>query len=267
MIRALEENRGEFYVAESQAEALRTLWSSGEIQEAVRNRNKFQIQECALVYTKELAGEYPKWGGVQWVPSVEDCVRARVRTTGVTEESFSIDGATFRVFDAGGQRSERRKWMHYFDRVDAVLFMTSLTAYAESLFEDDAQNSLEESITLFEEIANSKYFRACPFMLFFNKRDMFTDLYTNLRVPLDVSGKFPDAPPPETTKEEEAIKWMTSLFVKRKQRNPEAPDVPPDANLYVHVTTATNRDNVQKVFDICKTIILKRTLETTGFVM
>lgn len=42
-----------------------------------------------------------------------------------------------RMFDVGGQRSERRKWIHFFDNVTAVIFTTALSAYDQKLREDN----------------------------------------------------------------------------------------------------------------------------------
>ena len=39
----------------------------------------------------------------------QDCLLARVRTSGIVEERYEIDGATFCIFDVGGQRNERKK--------------------------------------------------------------------------------------------------------------------------------------------------------------
>ena len=35
----------------------------------------------------------------------------------------------FRVIDVGGQRTERRKWIHCFDNVTAIIFIISLIEY------------------------------------------------------------------------------------------------------------------------------------------
>ena len=43
----------------------------------------------------------------------------------------------FRVFDVGGQRSERRKWIHCFDNVEAIIFITAISEYDQVLFEDE----------------------------------------------------------------------------------------------------------------------------------
>lgn len=48
----------------------------------------------------------------------------------------------FRVFDVGGQRSERRKWIHCFDDVNAVIFIAAISEYDQRLREDDTTVSI-----------------------------------------------------------------------------------------------------------------------------
>ena len=50
-------------------------------------------------------------------------------TTGIIEYPFELDKFTFRMVDVGGQRSERRKWIHCFDNVTSVIFLVSLSEY------------------------------------------------------------------------------------------------------------------------------------------
>jgi len=40
------------------------------------------------------------------------------------------------MFDVGGQRSERKKWIHVFDNVQAILFLVAISAYDSVLIED-----------------------------------------------------------------------------------------------------------------------------------
>ena len=46
----------------------------------------------------------------------------------------------FSVVDVGGQRSERRKWIHCFDDVKAIIFVVALSGYDQVLFEDTSVN-------------------------------------------------------------------------------------------------------------------------------
>jgi hypothetical protein len=38
----------------------------------------------------------------------------RAKTTGIIETKFTINDMIFKLFDVGGQRSERRKWIGAF---------------------------------------------------------------------------------------------------------------------------------------------------------
>ena len=100
------------------AAALKALANDEVIQATLLMRSRYQLQECFLPYFASVL-TYPEWGGPNWVPSVDDCVRSRVRSSGIIEVSFELDGQKFKVFDAGGQRAERRKWLHAFDDVTA----------------------------------------------------------------------------------------------------------------------------------------------------
>jgi len=38
-------------------------------------------------------------------------------------------GEVYRLFDVGGQRNERRKWIHLFEGVTAVIFCAAISEY------------------------------------------------------------------------------------------------------------------------------------------
>lgn len=58
-----------------------------------------------------------------FVPTKEDYFKARIKTTGIVESTFSVNGTNFTIVDVGGQRSERKKWLHCFGSVDAIIFL------------------------------------------------------------------------------------------------------------------------------------------------
>lgn len=43
----------------------------------------------------------------------------------------------FRMVDVGGQRSERRKWIHCFENVTSIIFLVALSEYDQILFESE----------------------------------------------------------------------------------------------------------------------------------
>lgn len=43
------------------------------------------------------------------------------------------------MFDVGGQRSERKKWIHCFDAVTSIIFCVALSEYDQVLLEESNQ--------------------------------------------------------------------------------------------------------------------------------
>ena len=71
-----------------------------------------------------------------YLPTDQDILRSRVKTTGITETTFIIGDLTYRMFDVGGQRSERKKWIHCFENVNCLLFLVAISGYDQCLVED-----------------------------------------------------------------------------------------------------------------------------------
>lgn len=49
------------------------------------------------------------------------------------------------MFDVGGQRSERKKWIHCFDAVTSIIFCVALSEYDQVLLEETNQVKFEAS--------------------------------------------------------------------------------------------------------------------------
>eukprot|EP00731_Ephydatia_muelleri_P027042 Em0018g1142a len=109
------------------------------------------------------------------VSGAEGHLRTRVKSTGIVEYEFSYKGLHFRVVDVGGQRSERKKWIHCFEDVTAILFFVALSEYDMTLREDAAVNRMEEALRLFNSILNNKWFLETSVILFLNKKDLFEE--------------------------------------------------------------------------------------------
>jgi len=69
----------------------------------------------------------------------------------------------------------RRKWLHCFDNVSALLFIVNLSGYNSVLFEDNSVNRMKECFDLFKQTANNEIFKNTPIFLLFNKKDLFEE--------------------------------------------------------------------------------------------
>lgn len=96
-------------------EDLIELWNDKGVQRVYENRSRFQLLDS----TSYFFGNIDRIKDPRYVPTVQDVLHCRVKTTGVVESDFSIEGFDFTLVDVGGQRNERKKWIHCFDNVTA----------------------------------------------------------------------------------------------------------------------------------------------------
>ena len=82
----------------------------------------------------------------EYIPTDQDILRSRVKTSGIAEANFQIGLYTYRIFDVGGQRSERKKWIHCFENVNGLLFVVAISGYDQCLVEDQDSVCTRESI-------------------------------------------------------------------------------------------------------------------------
>ena len=118
-------------------------------QELVKRKDEFQFLDSAPYFLNKAETIV----GDDWIPTEEDVLRARVMTTGIVKFDFELplkgQKFKFELIDVGGQRTERKKWIHVFEDVTAVLFIISLSDYNQTLYEDENTNRMHESEKLF----------------------------------------------------------------------------------------------------------------------
>ncbi len=98
------------------------LWSDPGIQKVFLRRNEFQLDDSTSYYMNDL----DRISKLDYVPTQEDVLRTRVKTTGVVEMNYQLTDnngkqKTVQMMDVGGQRNERKKWIHCFEGVNAVM--------------------------------------------------------------------------------------------------------------------------------------------------
>jgi guanine nucleotide-binding protein G(i) subunit alpha len=116
------------------SEAIQTLWCDLGVKEAVRRSHEYQINDCAAYYFNSVE----RFSAPGYLPTDKDILQSYVKTTGITETTFRVGELTYKVFDTGGQRSERKKWIHCFENVTAVVSIVSLNEYNLGLYEDES---------------------------------------------------------------------------------------------------------------------------------
>ena len=79
----------------------------------------------------------------------------------------------YKITDIGGQISERRKWIQYFGKAEAILFVTSLADYDKMSINCRCRNQLTESMQLFKIVLT--WFKKSSCVLFLNKKDLFKE--------------------------------------------------------------------------------------------
>ena len=99
-------------------EKMKLLWQDDGFQECLKHAVEYQLNDSAPYYIERMARILDS----SYTPTQQDVLQSRVQTTGVVETSFKHDNIIYQLFDVGGQRSERRQWLHCFDDVNAVLW-------------------------------------------------------------------------------------------------------------------------------------------------
>ena len=164
------ELRRDSSITEEVANHITTLWNDKAIKATFELRAKLVIPDSCSYFFNSIQRISSK----NYIPTQNDILFVRKRTTGIIEEHFKIQNTNFHIFDVGGQRNERKKWIHCFENVTAVVFVASLSSYDEVLVEDERVIVMIETLELFKEICNSKWFESTSFILFLNKLDLFS---------------------------------------------------------------------------------------------
>jgi guanine nucleotide-binding protein G(i) subunit alpha len=181
-----------------------------------------------------------------YVPTDQDVLRSRVKTTGITETTFQIGDLTYKMFDVGGQRSERKKWIHCFENVTTILFLVAISEYDQMLLEDDSVNRMQEALTLFDSICNSRWFVRTSIILFLNKIDRFRE-----KLPISpMLNYFPDYEGGEDYNA--ACDYILNRFVSLNQSDAK--------QIYTHFTCATDTYQIKFVMAAVNDIIIQKNL-------
>jgi GTPase SAR1 family protein len=224
-----------------------SLWRDQGIQKTYALRHLYPMADSASYFLNQI----PQIASSAYCPTEQDVVRVRIRTTSIIETRFQIESHEFQLIDVGGQRNERKKWIHCFEKVTALLFVVALSDFDQVLVEDEEKNRMEESIELFDDTCNLRWFRKTPIILFLNKRDLFQEKVQERKI----ADYFPTYSGDNSYAD--GIEYFQKQFESKMPPNQPNP-------LYCHITAATDAANILKVFEAVKDIIISRTLADLG---
>ncbi|XP_075067123.1 guanine nucleotide-binding protein subunit alpha-14 [Mixophyes fleayi] len=230
-------------------DAIKKLWEDPGIQECYDRRREYQLSDSAKYYLSDI----DRISVPGYIPTQQDVLRVRVPTTGIIEYPFDLENIIFRMVDVGGQRSERRKWIHCFENVTSIIFLVALSEYDQVLAECDNENRMEESKALFKTIITYPWFQNSSVILFLNKKDLLEEKISFSHL-IDY---FPEFTGPKLDGKS-AREFILKLY---QDQNPDKEKV-----IYSHFTCATDTENIRFVFAAVKDTILQLNLREFNLV-
>ncbi|XP_065827324.1 guanine nucleotide-binding protein G(s) subunit alpha-like [Oscarella lobularis] len=250
------------------------LWKDSGIQKAYKRSNEFQLLDSAGYFLGRI-------GAIRrpdYLPTNEDLLRCRIITQGIYETKFEVNRVTFYMFDVGGQRTERGKWIQCFTGITAIIFVVACSGYDTYLREDPSKLRLEEAIELFESIWLNRWLLNTSMILFLNKEDLLREKidagvskiekyfssYADYSVAnSQVLDEMRDRlDPGESSEVHRAKLWLVEQFMQISWSEEDEEDS--HRQCYPHFTTAIDTNNIKRVFNDCKHIITTLHLEQMG---
>lgn len=229
------------------AQKIHKIYNIPEVQEFIKyQQGHFYLIDSTHYFLSDIL----RIAKPNYLPNLNDVLRTRKKTSGIYDFRFQMgSGLNIHMFDVGGQRSERKKWIHCFDNVTLIIFCIALSEYDQVLLEENSQNRLDESLTLFDSVVNSRWFARTSIVLFLNKIDVFAE-----KLPYSpLEDYFPDYNGGNNINK--AAKYILWKFTQVNRSG---------LNIFPHVTQATDTSNIELVFAAVKETILENSLKDSG---
>ncbi|CAL2049330.1 unnamed protein product [Caenorhabditis brenneri] len=218
-----------------------------------------------------------------YYPTNEDLIHMRQTTLGVHEISFDYTKHTIRLIDVGGQKTERRKWIHFFEGVTAVMFVCSMSSFNQTTEEEPKSfvwesslnrvqnkvlvrssgkakvekpgmvNRLDESVDLFKSIRENGFLRNSNFMLFLNK----TDVLARKLAAINFGDYFPDYK--NWVNNDNSVPSVAEFIESMFREGLDS-----EHRIYSHLIQATVTSNVEFTFGLCCDVIFEKNLDETS---
>jgi len=233
------------------AKVIQMAWDDEGLQMTWDRRSELQVQDSLGYFIANLE----RISAPKYIPNKDDVLHVRTITTGIVEENMTFEKRIFHIVDVGGQRSERRKWITCFEDVTGLIFVVSLIAYNQVLFEDESTNRMEESLKLFKSTLKGgkkgENFKDSCVVLFLNKDDLFKEMIKNY----PITKCFPEY-------KGELTEEAQYNYIKGKYTAQVAP-----RKIFVHRTWATNTEHIEVIFNAVNFTIIRKAITDAGLLV
>jgi len=240
------------------ADNILNLWNNKTLQGALSKAHNANIQG-GVAGAKFYFDNAKRFAAPGFIPNKDDTLMARRKTVGIVETHFEYNHTMFTLVDVGGQRSERKKWLHCFNSVTAVIFLTAINEYDMVLEEDTSTNRLLESLKLWKALTSSQFFKGTPFILFLNKSDLFQDKIS--KVPLgDIFSDFDQVASSSEFANFNTFEKSWQYILKQFRSHFEG------YTFYPHLTNVLDTELCKKVFVVVQDTVVKETLKQSQLI-
>jgi hypothetical protein len=148
--------------------AIGELWKNDPfVKTAYDRRREFFLSDGAAYFFDEII----RISEAKYVPTDQDILHVPITQTAVEQIEVAIDNQIVKIIECG-QKTEREKWVHLFERVHAVVFVASLADYDKIVEGDFKRNKLVESMALFHWVVNHPAFEYSAIVLVLTKKDL-----------------------------------------------------------------------------------------------
>ncbi|XP_077863694.1 guanine nucleotide-binding protein G(i) subunit alpha-like, partial [Saccoglossus kowalevskii] len=238
---------GQIELSYEVAQSISRLWRDDGVRQCTLRSSQYKLLDSAQYFldkVEQLAYD-------DYRPTDQDILHSRTATTGIVETFFEVQKIILNLVDVGGQKTERRKWIHCFEDCTSLIFLVALSCYDMNVWGDEKRNQMCDNLELFHSTCNNKWLQNISVILFLNKLDIFKKKVKYS--PLSVC--FPAYKGANTCRD-------AGLYIKGRFESLN--EFPTERTVYTHFTVATNTENIQAVFNDVIYDILMRNLQSVA---